>query len=304
VDKSYGEIWSYRTARVEFQNGKVSAWRNSPFAKLNVELVPKNSDMVSAARARDDYTLGSTRDEVLAVEGTPDTLDKDHEETWWFGTSRIEFSEGKVSSWRDSPGGRTLKIHLSPHPTPAAQAASQRGSYGGNATKDEVLAVEGTPTTLDRGYGETWWYGASRIEFHDGRIADYRNSPGGRQLKLQLGADTRQSDEGPGQPTATVDGFMASIIKAMEKGADDVCACSTLACAQHVADEAGKRGFAAGYAYTKDKDPTPELTKLLSTVFTGTNNSQFTDYLKQNRSEWFSGFKVRFDACVARLRDK
>jgi outer membrane protein assembly factor BamE (lipoprotein component of BamABCDE complex) len=293
IDKTYGETWSYGTASVEFRNGRVFAWLNSPFVKLNVELEPKDNAKASVARTRGNFTLGSTKDEVLAVHGTPDGIDRTYGETWSYGTSTIQFADGKVHSWRSSPVGVALKAHLAPRSTPAADAAAERGSYGPTATKDEVLAVEGTPTSIDKTYGETWSYGTSTIRFSNGRIAEYRNSPVGPTLKIE--AKRSDSDK------ATLDGFMKRVIKAMDQVADDVCRCATLACAQQVASSTRDRGFRAGYAYTRDRDATPELTKFIATMLDDTGTA-FTDYVKQNHAAWFGRFKARLESCVARLK--
>ncbi|HEY4175854.1 MAG TPA: hypothetical protein VGM90_03445 [Kofleriaceae bacterium] len=183
-DTSFGETWSYGTASVDFRNGKVLGWHASPFTSLNVILVPKDSAKAEAARTRGTFTLGSARDEVMAVQGTPTTLDLSFGEAWSYGTSTIEFANGKVRGWHTSPVGPALKVAVSFRDSPTTREAQTNGSFAANATKDEVLAVEGTPTGIDVSFGETWSYGTSTLTFRNGRVSEYHSSPVGPVLRI------------------------------------------------------------------------------------------------------------------------
>jgi outer membrane protein assembly factor BamE (lipoprotein component of BamABCDE complex) len=299
IDKLSGETWEYDSARVEFRDGKVYAWHGSPLRKLNVELLPHDLAKAAVARSRGYFTLGSSKDEVLAVQGTPDALDRLSGETWSYETSTVQFADDKVTEWHGSPIGSALKVHLEPRSKPAADAAAQRGFYGPSATKDEVLAVEGTPTSIDKLSGETWSYGTSTIRFSNGRIAEYHNSPIGPALKIRADATTDTNGEAP--KTATVAGFMRAFMAAMDNVADDVCSCTTIVCAQEIVASAKDRGFNAGYGYTKDKNMTPELQDFISTMLTGSGDS-LTNYVTTNYPAWWSRFKPRIEGCVADLK--
>jgi outer membrane protein assembly factor BamE (lipoprotein component of BamABCDE complex) len=298
IDKTFGESWSYSGARVEFRNGRVFAWSGTPYVKLNVILQPKNLTEADKAKARGYFTLGSTKDEVLALQGTPDQLDRTYGETWWYGASTIRFSNGKVFAWDSSPMMKKLAVELHPSNSSVAEAASARGFYGPKATKDEVLAVEGTPQQLDRTYGETWWYGASTIRFSSGRITEYDSSQM-RPLKVRI-VLAPENKIAPGDE-ATVDGFSRTLMAAIDKATDDICACSTLACARDVAATMQDRGMKAGYAYTRNRVMTPELKDFMSTML-ATTGSAFTDYFKEHYADWFASFKLKFEGCVGRLK--
>jgi outer membrane protein assembly factor BamE (lipoprotein component of BamABCDE complex) len=177
VDKSMGETWWYQGARIEFRQGKVFEWHSSPFARLNAFLKPVNGFTAAAARDRGTFTLGASKDEVLALEGTPTAIDRSLGETWWYEGTRIEFRKGRVAEWHMSPMQRRLRVVLLPRDESVAATAKARDSYGPNATKDEVLGVEGTPTAIDLSLGETWWYGGARLEFRNGRIRDDSAGP-------------------------------------------------------------------------------------------------------------------------------
>lgn len=299
VDKDWGETWWYQGAQVKFAEGRVSSWSSAPYTKLNVSLAPKDKAKAEAAIARGTYTLGSTKDEVLAIQGTPNELDVTYGETWWYGASTIRFSSGRVYAWDIGNTGPELKVDLRPRSTPSTDAAAARGYYGASATKDEVLAVEGTPREIDKTYGETWWYGASTLKFSDGRISGYDSDPM-HPLKLRLKTEP-DADRTVESTTATLPGFMNVVIKIMDKAGDDICACDSLTCAKQIASAATERGFQAGSAYTKDRVPTAELKAFYSTMTTD-DGTAFLNYVKEHYDSWYSRFGARVDGCITRLK--
>jgi hypothetical protein len=147
------------------------------------------------------FTLGSTKDEVLQVEGTPTSIDTPNSlygEIWWYSASTIEYSRGRVKRWNGSPY-RPLHVRLDPSNAKEAEAARSRGFFTIGSTSSEVLGVEGTPTSNDTPnslYGETWWYSASTIEFSRGRVKRWNGSPH-RQLKVRLIPDPVPDVERP-----------------------------------------------------------------------------------------------------------
>ncbi|MDE0040462.1 MAG: hypothetical protein OXT74_00350, partial [Candidatus Poribacteria bacterium] len=85
------------------------------------------------------FTVGSTKDEVLAVQGTPKSFSD-----WEFdyGSSSVYFSNGRVTRWYNSPFA-PLKARLVPKSN-----TINRGYFTVGSTKDEVLAVQGTPKSF------------------------------------------------------------------------------------------------------------------------------------------------------------
>jgi hypothetical protein len=174
IDRLLGETWWYGGSQVEFQSGKVHAW-NIGTVPLRVTLTPKDQKRFEQAKARGKFSLGDTRDDVLGVHGVPTHLDRLMGETWWYRGSQVVFSGGKVQSW-NSAHYAALSVYLEPKDL-ALAAARERGSYTKGAKKDEVLAIEGVPAQIDLLMGETWWYGASRIEFSGGRVRTWESYP-------------------------------------------------------------------------------------------------------------------------------
>lgn len=111
------------------------------------------------------FTVGSTKDEVLAVQGPP-TKAGDHE--WAYGLSKIEFRNDRVISWKIS---QFNPLHAKLAPSATASDSSDFFTIG--STKDEVLAVQGTPTTFgDR----EWAYGLSKVKFKNDRVISWKAS--------------------------------------------------------------------------------------------------------------------------------
>jgi outer membrane protein assembly factor BamE (lipoprotein component of BamABCDE complex) len=163
-------VWEYGGSRVYFRNGRVThwdVWSNSP---LKAQLRPTTATNTT----RGYFTVGSTKDEVLAIQGTPTRFTN---RVWEYGLSRVYFDDDRVTRWEEWPRD-PLKAKL----VPSTATNTTRGYFTVGSTKDEVLAIQGTPTRFtDR----VWEYGLSRVYFDDDRVTrweEWRGSP----LKARL----------------------------------------------------------------------------------------------------------------------
>ena len=154
--------WDYGLSEVHFRSGRVSSWRVYPGSPLLAKMLPSSSVLHS----RDYFTIGSTKDEVLTVQGTPTHF---AEYEWDYGLSEVRFRDGRVASWRIFPGS-PLRVRL----LPSSPVLNQRFFTVGS-TKDEVLAVQGTPTEVG---DYEWGYGLSEVYFKDGRVVSWKIFPG------------------------------------------------------------------------------------------------------------------------------
>ena len=87
-----------------------------PTPKKNVDRsAPSSSQIASRTRreeptiGREYFTTGSTKDEVLAVQGTPD---KFTENVFHYGASEVHFQNGRVVRWENY--GQKLKVRMRP----------------------------------------------------------------------------------------------------------------------------------------------------------------------------------------------
>ena len=124
------------------------------------------TSIISAA----GISLGASKSEVIKVLGEPDSLSSN---TWWYGSSRISFRNGKVDSY--SQGSVDLKIKL--------KVSNDRVPEFINleSNKEDVIKILGAPNSLS---SNTWWYGSSRISFRNNKVNSY--SKGSVDLKIKL----------------------------------------------------------------------------------------------------------------------
>jgi outer membrane protein assembly factor BamE (lipoprotein component of BamABCDE complex) len=147
--------FGYDFSRVEFQDDRVISW-NDISKILKAKLLP------ATQAAQGYFTVGSTKDEVLSIQGTPTRIRGNE---FGYSFSRVEFQDDRVISWNDI--SKILKAKLLPTTQVDAQAFFTVGS-----TKDEVLAVQGTPTRIR---GNEFGYDFSRVEFQDGHVVSWND---------------------------------------------------------------------------------------------------------------------------------
>lgn len=119
-------------------------------------------------------TLGLTRAEVIAAIGQP-TSATSHALN--YGNSAIYMNNGAVAGWKIDPA-TPLHVKLWPsHPVDPTVETFTTGS-----TRDEVIAVMGTPTlVLDNKFG----YGKSQVFFDGRRVVGWLNNSKSIPLKVR-----------------------------------------------------------------------------------------------------------------------
>ncbi len=129
------------------------------------------------------FYIGSSRAEVEAAQGTPTSVDKSYGEVWWYGAARVSFKNGKVTGW-DRSDSTQLNASWRPTDPARAAAAGARGTFALGSDWDEVYGAQGTPTSIDRSYGEKWWYSASSVTFKAGKVVGWDRSINSPELKV------------------------------------------------------------------------------------------------------------------------
>ena len=136
------------------------------------------------------YTRGSHEDDVLRLQGTPTSIDRSAAallgyETWRYGLStlRISTRSRQVLEWANHGGN--LRVQLMPGRNGTNATTYTRGSH-----EDDVLRLQGTPTSIDRsaaallGY-ETWRYDLStvRISTQTRQVIEWANHGGNLKVR-------------------------------------------------------------------------------------------------------------------------
>lgn len=81
--------WFYGFSELVFKNGRVAEYDNY-FSNLKVRILPSAP---SGSEPPGNFTIGSTPDKVLAVQGTPTAI---HGDRWSFDFATVIFRDGKV----------------------------------------------------------------------------------------------------------------------------------------------------------------------------------------------------------------
>ena len=111
------------------------------------------------------FTLGSSRDDVIAVHGRPSsTLGP----VWRYGRSRVRFAGRRVVGWHVHPDD-PLNVAISLEDG----ARSERWITLG-ATAAEVASCLGAPEAI---IGPVWRYGLSTLRFRGGEVVDIQSHP-------------------------------------------------------------------------------------------------------------------------------
>ena len=152
-----GRELRYGESRVTFHRGRVVSWHMNPSNSLNAKLLP------SIPSDAETFTLGSSKDEVLSVQGTPDHFS---ERSFHYGHSMVHFANNRVTGWNEA-SNYPLSVSLEPN-NPTSSKYFTLGS-----TRDEVIAAQGTPNQ----YSERMFkYGYSTVSFENDMVVSWRES--------------------------------------------------------------------------------------------------------------------------------
>ncbi len=158
-DRISGRKWFYGLSSVTFENDRVIEYDNFD-GRLRVKMLPKKLP----DRIPSYFTIGSEKDEVLLVQGTPSRV---RTSVWYYGLDKVFFENGRVVGYDNFTG--SLKVKLIPR-NPVKKKV--KGFFSIGSTKDEVIALQGTPTRI---IGNKWYYGLSEIVFKNGRVVHVTN---------------------------------------------------------------------------------------------------------------------------------
>ncbi|MCE5243237.1 MAG: DnaJ domain-containing protein [Syntrophobacteraceae bacterium] len=177
--RTQGQTWVYGLADIQFKDGRL--WRYNNFdGSLKIRLTPTTSTEGDPPAF---FTLGSTQNDVLLVQGTPTQIGANK---WHYGFSEIRFKDGRVEEYNNFFGNLKIRLVPSESPNPTAK----KGYFTIGSSRDEVLSLQGTPTVIQ---GNTWYYQSSYITFRDGRV-QFAISLDGNLFFLPSEETTEKSD--------------------------------------------------------------------------------------------------------------
>ncbi|MBK9165366.1 MAG: DnaJ domain-containing protein [Acidobacteria bacterium] len=165
-DSIIGNTFSYGYSSVSFQNDRVSGWSNIS-KNLRVR-------MISYSPSSENYfTLGSTRADVVKIQGTPDSIIGN---SYGYGYSSITFQGNSVVGWSNI--SKNLKVRM------LSNSEMSLNQFTIGSSKDDVIRVQGTPDSI---IGNSFGYGYSTVHFRNDRVSKWSNIS--RNLRVVLSPD-------------------------------------------------------------------------------------------------------------------
>lgn len=176
VKRDYGEAMSwFRMA---------AAQGNAAAQKMFLEAEQRASEPVLSPTPQGQagyFTVGSSKTQVLALQGTPTSVQAGYppgSEQWFYDRCSVTFDIfGSVKAYSNSCG----MLHVSMKPVQLFTIGS---------SKAQVLAIQGTPTTVHSGYprgSEEWSYDGCSVSFDEsGRVSGYSNMCGQLHVEMTL----------------------------------------------------------------------------------------------------------------------
>lgn len=152
-----GRTWIYGLSDVSFRDGRVSGYNNFD-ATLRVTISPTTPAPTDQRPL--SFAVGAHRDEVLHAQGTPTRIDGNK---WYYGLSEVVFKNGVVVAFNNFFS--TLKVSMKPKDGAQLDISARDFSIG--STQDQVLAVQGTPSSVQ---ANLWSYELSDVWFQDGKV--------------------------------------------------------------------------------------------------------------------------------------
>ncbi len=130
------------------------------------------------------FTYGSSMGDVVEAQGAPSRIE---DNIWWYGQSKVMFSNGEVVDWKTDemhPLNVTLESDIEHAALTDSAAKYEEISHASKpqrnkkiaigASKQDVLLIQGKPMqALD----DVWVYGVSKIYFRGGKVSSWYNSP-------------------------------------------------------------------------------------------------------------------------------
>jgi hypothetical protein len=163
-DRIIGSSFSYGYSSISFQNNRVSGWSNIS-KNLRVRMISTSS------RSENYFTLGSTKDDVVKVQGTPDSIIGN---SYGYGYSSISFQGNNVVGWSNI--SKNLKVKL------FSNSENSLSQFTVGSSKDDVIKVQGTPDSI---IGNTFGYGYSSVHFQNNRVTNWSNISGNLRVILR-----------------------------------------------------------------------------------------------------------------------
>ncbi|HIK43444.1 MAG TPA: hypothetical protein IGR64_01010 [Leptolyngbyaceae cyanobacterium M65_K2018_010] len=180
---SCNEVLRYGNSLIELTNGYVKQYSNLDGNLRVLADVPVATSTRSNPKT---WTLGSSREEVLQLQGVPSRTDQyasDRRVTLYYGNSSVLLENGHVISYLNTD--KNLKVSTTLANGLQSRVSQDYWSIG--SSRAEVLNVQkSTPEAVSRNDSsceETLHFGSSEVKLSQGIVIAYRNE--GKNLRVR-----------------------------------------------------------------------------------------------------------------------
>ena len=186
-DRETASLMQYGTASIALRNGRVVTWQDKSGVLLRGRREPTPADPIL-----DSFTVGSTRDQVLVLQGRPNEAT---DLLLRYGTSTVSLASGRVVGWHE--GDTPLKARVMP-----SLGFDKAERFGMGSSKAEVLEVQGKP---DQYSDSVFKYGSSTVQFRNERVVGWRQGVPALKIRTENEAVLGKSETfGVGSTRAAV----------------------------------------------------------------------------------------------------
>jgi hypothetical protein len=182
-DSMCKEVLHYGKSTVELSNGMVARYQDFD---RNLRAAPENSAKPAVTQAATSWTLGSSKEEVFAIQGTPSRIthyDYSNRELLYYDNSIVDLANGKVIGYDNLD--RNLKVHIIPV---VPDSSNNNQFWTLDSARDDIFRIQGTPSQIvldDAACTEVLHYGNSTVELKNGFLASYNNLENNLKVRVK-----------------------------------------------------------------------------------------------------------------------
>jgi hypothetical protein len=175
------ETLYYGGSSVELTNGQVSQYNDSS-SNLKVLLTAEPSQIIVQGD-RLFWTLGSSKDDVLSIEGAPTRINSYEfieKELYHYDDAWVEFEKNIVTGYSNIRDRLQVAIDRTSSSAQQMPSTQTNSTWSLGSNRDDVLRIQQmVPTKVSRNQAnceEIVYYGESQVEFTNGLVSGYDNA--------------------------------------------------------------------------------------------------------------------------------
>lgn len=180
-DSTCKEVLYYGESIVELNNGVVTKFED---VDRNLKVYAKN--LPTTKETLSYWTLGSSREQVVRLEGTPGRFTQEEslgKEFLQYGESSIDITDGKVTGYVNVDD----RLSVSVEPLAMAETNQSSDAWTIGSERANVFSVQGTPTRITEVSScvQILHYDDSIVQLRNGFVTEYHNFDNNLRVSLE-----------------------------------------------------------------------------------------------------------------------